>query len=294
MKYTRLITAGALAVGLCPLPVQAQVSRVFVSVNGNDLNDCLQPTSACRTLNGGIAKVDTNGEVIVIDTGSFAGANITKGVKINVPSGAIAFSASSVVVNAPAATVVVRGLTLKAFTPGSGNGIDIQAAAAVMIENCVIDGWSDGVRVQAGAGAVRVDVKDSTIRNNQHRGMEVVAPGALITVDQSRFERNDIGFRLSSNGNATLTRSLFAGHAGWGVGVNGTGAVSVARATIAGSVEGGFFVYGGGTGRISESVITGNGIGLENASGLLESFKDNLLRGNTSDSTGVITTVTRQ
>ncbi len=294
MKTIKLIAAGALVMGLFPVLAQAQVSRVFVSVNGNDGNDCLQPTSACRTLNGGIAKVDTNGEVIVIDTGSFAGANITKGVKINVPSGAIAFSASSVVVNAPAATVVVRGLTLKAFTPGSGNGIDIQAAAAVMIENCVIDGWSDGVRVQAGAGAVRVDVKDSTIRNNQHRGMEVVAPGALITVDQSRFERNDIGFRLSSNGNATLTRSLFAGHAGWGVGVNGTGAVSVARATIAGSVEGGFFVYGGGTGRISESVITGNGIGLENASGLLESFKDNLLRGNTSDSTGVITTVTRQ
>lgn len=294
MKYTELIAAGALVVGLWPGAAQAQVSRVFVSVNGNDLNDCLQPASACRTLNGGIAKVDTNGEVIVIDTGSFAGANITKGVKINVPSGAIAFSASSVVVNAPAATVVIRGLTLKAFTPGSGNGIDIQAAATVMIESCVVDGWEYGIRVQSGAGAVRVDVKDSTMRNNQEHGMEVNATGALVSVDQSRFERNFVGFRLTSNGKATITRSLFAGHAGWGAGVNGAGVVDASRSTFAGSVEGGFFVYGGGTGRVSESLITGNGIGLEQNSGLLESFKDNILRGNTSNSTGTITAVTRQ
>ncbi len=294
MKPIKLITTAGLVMGLWPVLAQAQVSRVFVSVNGNDGNDCLQPAAACRTLNGGIAKVDTNGEVIVIDTGSFAGANITKGVKINVPSGAIAFSGSSVVVNAPAATVVIRGLTLKAFTTGSGSGIDIQAAGSVLIENCVLDSWNIGINVQAAAGAVRVDVKDSTLRNNTNHGMEVKGAGSLVTVDQSRFERNSIGFRLTSNGKATVTRSLFAGHLGWGLGVNGPGTVDASRLTIAGSANGGFFVYGGGTGRTSESLITGNGIGLEHDSGTLESFKDNILRGNTSNSTGTITAVTRQ
>jgi Right handed beta helix region len=294
MKYIRLIAAGAVVAGLLPGRAQAQISRVFVSVSGNDLNDCLQPTSACRTLDGGIGKVDADGEVIVIDTGSFAGANITKGVKINVPSGVIAFSALSLVVNAPGETVVLHGLTLKAFTPGSGNGIDIQAAGRVAIENCVVDGWGDGIRVQTAAGAVRVDVKDTTLRNNASEGLAINGPGAVVTVDHSLFERNYIGFRLSSNGRGRITRSLFVDHSGWGAGVNGTGRLDASRSTFAGSVSGGFFVYGGGTGRVSGSLITGNGVGLENNNGVLESFLDNILRGNAENSTGTITSVSRQ
>lgn len=291
MKYTKLITAGALVAGLWPGLAQAQISRVFVSVNGNDLNDCLQPSSACRTLNGGIAKVDTNGEVIVIDTGSFAGANITKGVKINVPSGAIAFSASSVVVNAPAATVVIRGLTLKAFTVGSGKGIDIQNAAAVLIENCVIDGWQIGIDVVA--SNVRADVKDTTVRNSSFIGLFQHATGSLVTVDQSRFERSGDSGARSDNGTMSVTRSFFAGN-NWGVGANGpAGTVNVSRSTVSGNSNGGAFSFSGTT-RIAESIITANGVGLQHGSGTLESFKDNILQANTSNSSGTITTATRQ
>lgn len=292
MKYTKLITTGALVVGLWPALAEAQVSRVFVSVNGNDLNDCLQPTSACRTLNGGIAKVDTNGEVIVIDTGSFAGANITKGVKINVPSGAIAFSASSVVVNAPGATVVIRGLTLKAFTPGSGFGIDIQAAATVLVENCVLDGWVAGILV--GANGVRVDVKDTIMRNNSFDGMSVAANSALVTIDQSRLERN-LNFALQVYGTSkvTITRSFIAGNNA-GVGTRIAGAdMSVSRSTISGNTFSGGFSEGGAF-RVAESLIVGNGVGLNHISGTLESFQDNIVRGNTTNTSGTITAVTRQ
>jgi len=296
MKYTKLMTAGALVAGLCPAAAHAQVSRVFVSVNGNDLNDCLQPASACRTLNGGIAKVDTNGEVIVIDTGSFAGANITKGVKINVPSGTIAFSASSVVVNAPAATVVIRGLTLKAFTPGSGTGIDIQAAGTVLVENSVLDGWSNGIDVQAAAGAVRLDVKDSTFRNNSNDGLLVSATGAIVTVDQSRFERSGwVGLQVLGASTASVTRSFFASNL-YGVGTNHAGAVvNVTRSTVSGSGDWGAYANPGFL-RVAESLITGNNVGIQNGGGAttVESFKDNLVRGNTTNTSGTITTATRQ
>ena len=113
MKPSKLIAAATLCLGLSPAVVQAQVSRVFVSVNGNDANDCLQPATSCRTLNGGIAKVDPQGDVIVIDTGSFAGATVTKSVKIDVPSGAIAFSALSIVINAPGATAIEFNLQFR-------------------------------------------------------------------------------------------------------------------------------------------------------------------------------------
>ncbi len=294
MKATKLIVAASLALGLGALPAQAQISRVFVSVNGNDLNDCLQPGSACRTLNGGIAKVDTNGEVIVIDTGSFAGATITKGVKINVPSGAIAFSASSVVVNAPAATVVIRGLTLKAFTPGSGIGIDIQAAGTVLVENVVLDGWTSGIVVQSGAGAVKLDIKDSTMRNNSGAGVYVSGAGAAVSIDQSRFERNLIwGLQVDVAAKVSVSRSFFAGNLN-GIEAQVAGAVvDVSRSTISGSTHNGLLVQGGLI-RVAESLITGNETGLLRLSGTIESYLDNIVRGNTMNTSGTVTTVTRQ
>jgi hypothetical protein len=67
----------------------------------------LEHRHPCRTLNAGVSQVDPAGEVIVIDTGSFAGANITKAVRISVPAGVTAFSASPITVNAGASDVVV-------------------------------------------------------------------------------------------------------------------------------------------------------------------------------------------
>jgi hypothetical protein len=46
----------------------AQVSRVFVSVNGSDANACSNVSTPCRTFGGGIAQVDADGEVIVIES----------------------------------------------------------------------------------------------------------------------------------------------------------------------------------------------------------------------------------
>ena len=68
MKYLKI--AAIVALPLLAGTSEAQVSRVFVSTSGNDGNDCLQPATACRTLSGGIAKVDAHGEVIITQTGS--------------------------------------------------------------------------------------------------------------------------------------------------------------------------------------------------------------------------------
>ena len=296
MKPIHLCAFALLAAGLCPGAAQAQVSRVFVSVNGNDANDCLQPAAACRTLNAGIGKVDAQGEVIVIDTGSYAGATITKSVKINAPAGIVAFSATSILVNAPGATVVIRGLTIKALTQGSGVGINIQAAATVLVENCVIDGWGDGIRVQASAGALKLDIKDSTMRNNLFDGLSVFAGviGAAITVDQSRFERNlNVALQVEGPSKVSVTRSFFSGNNNAiGTGIAGA-VVDVSRSTISGSTNNGVQA-GAGTIRVAESLVTGNSVGLLQQGGTLESFKDNIVRGNTTDTVGTITMATRQ
>jgi hypothetical protein len=124
----------------------AQVARVFVSVTGNDANTCSNVATPCRTLAGGISQVDVDGEVIVLDSGSYAGGTIAKAVKINVPAGVVAFSGLPIVVNPGAGKVVVlRGLTIKAADVGSGNGIEHQTGT-LSIENTVVDGWNYGLQ----------------------------------------------------------------------------------------------------------------------------------------------------
>ncbi len=291
-RIMKKIILASLLVGVSALSSEAQIARVFVSVGGNDLNDCLQPATACRTLNGGILKVDTGGEVILVDTGSYAGATITKSVKINVPSGNVAFSGLSITVNAPSATVVLRGLTLKALTPGSGTGVNILAASAVFIENCVIDGWSVGLDMQV---AGELYIKDSTIRNNTSSGVRVIHASAIASADNSRFERNSTGFNLDL-GKGAAVRSLFANN-GFGVifnnGFQTTGTMTLDQCDVSNnSVTG--VALGGAILRVLNSTTTGNSEGWRQAGGTFESFGNNVLRGNTTNTTGTITTVAKQ
>src|SRR5207247_2223131 len=116
-----LVVASSLVVFGGAANTQAAASRVFVSVNGTDVGDCTNVNSPCRTLNFAIAAVDAGGEVIVVTTGSYGGATITKSVKIDVPNGVVAFSASPITINAGASdVVVVRGITLKSLLGGNG------------------------------------------------------------------------------------------------------------------------------------------------------------------------------
>src|SRR5205809_4452303 len=186
---TAVFAAAVFLAGLAP--AQAQIARVFVSVNGNDANPCESVATPCRTFAGGISRVDANGEVIVLDNGSYGGTTITKSVRINVPAGVVAFAAQSFFINVPGGVVVLRGLTLKAPTSGTA-AITYTAAAAVYLENCVIDGWQFGLHV-LGTGAFFV--KDSVFRNTISDGTRVAPPSAALIgeIDNSRFEKGDFG-----------------------------------------------------------------------------------------------------
>jgi hypothetical protein len=121
----------AIVISLFASVALAQVARVFVSASGNDGNVCSNVATPCRTFSGGILQVDAGGEVIVLDTGSYGGTTITKAVTINVPTGFVAFCAQPIVINAPGANVVLRGLTIDRV---SGNGIDVAAVGTLTIE----------------------------------------------------------------------------------------------------------------------------------------------------------------
>jgi len=285
-----LVGALVLSAGLS----EAQVHRTFVSVNGNDANTCLTPAAACRTINAAITQVDANGEVIITTTGSYSGAAITKAVRINAPSGIVAFAALPITINAPAANVVIRGFTIKAVTPGSGVGITVTDVGTLLLENMVVDGWGTGVEVNA-AGS-KFSVSNSTFRNNTDRaGIEFNA-AANASVVMSQFENNARGILIDTAVTATVTasRSSFTGSSGSGLSVfSGGGVFAADRCLIANNSNQGIFLGAGSVVRLSGSSITGNGTGVS-TTGTFETFGTSGIRGNTTNVSGTLTAVALQ
>jgi len=269
----------------------AQVHRTFVSVSGNDANDCLNPGSACRTINAAITKVDANGEVIIVTTGSYAGANITKAVRINAPTGIVAFAAIPVTINAGASDVVViRGFTVKALTPGVGTGFLINSAGQVTLERAVIDGWATGVSVAS--ANTTVVLSDSVVRNNT-TGLETTGAAAKVSILKTRFEKNTTGVNAQT-GTVAVARSTFSGNTTAGITQAGTVSTALDRCLVSNNGAG-ILVTGTGTMLLSNSLVWKNTTGVDVAGTATgESFGSSGIRGNTTNVTGTLTAVATQ
>jgi hypothetical protein len=283
-----------------------QVARVFVSANGNDANVCSNVGTPCRTFAGGITQVDDGGEVIVLDTGSYGGTTITKGVTLNVPPGVVAFAAQPFTINAPGKNVTLRGLTLKALTPGTGVAITFAAGSSLTIENSVINGWNDGVDFNA---AGKLVVRDSVVKNTSNKGI-VVQPAsgtAQATIVGSQFERNTFVALLSIQRATVYARDcVFTGNniaADASSYTSGLSAeIDVRNCLFSDNTFGPLAEAGSGglsVTRVSGCTIMGStsaGMRQLGAGSTLESYGDNDVRGNTNDTSGTITPIgsTRQ
>jgi hypothetical protein len=285
MPLRKPVAAALVSAALCGT-AHAQVSRVFVSVNGNDANVCSDVATPCRTLRGGIDQVDANGEVIVIASGSYAGGTIAKSVRINVASGIVAFSGLPIVVDPGAGgAVVLRGLTLKAATAGAGSAITHQSGA-LFVENSVIDGWYTGLISKA--GAEELFVKGSVFRNQSSTGL-IVQSGDTAIVDDSFFERNgETGVSIQA-GRLRVSHTVFSANISGGTVWNaGTEAV-FHGCKVTGNGTYGLRVKNGGVLRVSHSTITHNTYGLVNEGATLYSYGNNVVAESSVDLAGVIT-----
>jgi hypothetical protein len=270
-------------------------ARVFVSIGGNDLNLCANVATPCRTLDEGVSQVAHGGEVIVLTSGSYAGATITKSVKINAPSGIVAFSAAPVRVAAGASDVVVlRGLTLKALTPGTGTGVSFQGGAALFVESSVIDGWERGIAFETPG---QLFVTHTSVRGCASDAVRIAPQSgtARASISHSRLEGSagGCGLFLEAGATGTVTSSVLAGNAD-GVCVSGTGSEASVHGSLVAGSSGAGLLASGGTVRVSSSLVVGNATGLRNTGGLLETRGNSLVRGNAMDVDGAITTIPGQ
>ena len=214
----------------------AQATRTWVSGVGDDANPCSR-TAPCKTYAGAISKTAAGGEINVLDPGGFGGVTITKSISIESDgemAGVLVSGTNAIIVSAgPNDVVVLRGLTIEGLGTGL-NGIRFLSGAALHVEKCTINNFTQkGIDFEPNSAA-QLFVSDTIIRNSiaANAGGILVKPAvggsAKGSLDNVRLEKNAFGLRVEDNGNMTVSNSVSTGNLN-----NGSGAFSAtAAATI--------------------------------------------------------------
>ena len=168
---SRLTGAAVAALGAlaAATPVQAQLSRTFVSVvSGNDAHDCSR-AAPCRTFQVAHDRTTEQGEITVLDPGHYGAVTITRAISIinrgAGEAGVLPTDGSAITINAPAAAnIVLRGLTIEGAGFGGGTGISHRHGDGkyVRVASCAGNG-SRGRRHVREADARRCRARDSLV-----------------------------------------------------------------------------------------------------------------------------------
>lgn len=309
---------------LMPTSAFAQASRTWVSGVGDDANPCSR-TAPCKTFAGAISKTAAGGEISVLDPGGYGAVTITKSITINNSggeAGVLVSGTNGIVINAAATDrVTLRGLTIVGLGTGL-NGIRILSAGEVVVENCQIEGFrganpSNGIVFAPSTGTSRLAVHNSVINANGQKfggnaGVLIQPTGsafAVVDLDQVTLANNATGVIADSSltsGAAFLTvrDSQVVGSSFDGVlaqsAATGTLRVTLKDNTISnngfsGVTSAGVRADGAvATIRIHSNAITvnKNGVALTN-SGIIYSYGDNIISGNSTNGTFTSTQATQ-
>jgi len=298
----------ALSASLIPSRAEALANRVFVSArSGNNANACDNINTPCQTFAGAVVQLNPGGEAIVLDSGGYGPVTITQSLTIEAPPGVLAFihppAGDAITVNAGVSDVVVlRGLVLNGGG-GPGNGIIVNTAGTVYIENCVISGFSSitGSGIFVDVAGSKLFVKDTISRQN---GTGANFASGRASIDHCRFEGNLADGVLVQGADVTIRDSVSAGNGSHGFEVFAhlalqNGVLSVYECMSTNNGVDGFSAGNTGTGsviaRVANSSISENvALGLQNTGGSVTFFSlgNNFVEGNLLGATvGTITVV---
>jgi hypothetical protein len=292
-------------------------ARTFVATTGIDTNtssNCA-PTAPCRTFSAALSVTDSGGEVVVVNSGGYGPATITKSVSITAPDGVYAGvtvgSGNGFTIGTAGVSVALKGLTINGPGTGGSYGVFVVASGAVTltVDHCVISNFPSSGPAGAAinfiaSGVVRIG--NSLIRDN---GYGLSLEGASADIVNSQFFNNDIG--ISANApvsgaiaSVVVTDTVLSDSSIVAVDVTASGAssssqVSVVRSTLSNSQYGAYTAAtNGGVTRlsVSDSMVAGDAYGLyqyqdgvAGSSATLTSFGNNAFSSNVADETGIIT-----
>jgi parallel beta helix pectate lyase-like protein len=222
-------------VALIMISASHAAQRTFVSVAGVD-NPACSLSSPCRTFGTAVAATSSEGEVIVLDSGGYGPVTITQAVSIIAPPGVYAgisvFTGVGIAVNAPGASVVLRGLTINGQGGGSKAGINVTSAQVVHIERCTVTNLGDGISIDGtahayitdslmlrtagvfgGAASGDLNVSDTHIAN--HNGGEGIRVfGGALTLNRVEIDNSGTGVSVVpfSPAQVVIRDSAFTGN----------------------------------------------------------------------------------
>lgn len=309
MKTLALSAACAATALLCWSASEAHaIPRTFVASNGAGVA-CTR-AAPCATFQLAHDVTNANGEINCLDAGNFGPIIIIKSITIDCAGtvGSIGTSSTDPITISSAGTIVrLRNLTLEGFSNGF-IGINVLGAAAVFVENCVLDGFNHAISFLPGDSPnTKLVLSDSILRGSAVTGL-LIGPtpnpnsSPRATLDGVRLERNLTGIRVTGTfadgvSIVHLRNSVATGNVSDGIRVdaNHSNVLSVTadRTSVTLSAINGVSAAGAGTFVVlGRSTVMSNVNGLVTGSGgTILSYQNNHLTGNATDGTrsGVLT-----
>jgi hypothetical protein len=245
-------TTGCSATSPCP-----SLDFAHNTANTGDTILCLSPPTSFAVLITKTITIDCSGNRAPVRDSYTNGSNgAADGIVINIP------------VNPsgdPLRTVRLRGLSIDGannpafYTSGRflDRGIEIQSAAAVYIEDCVIENVAQqGIYDRRTGGQTKLFVKDTVISGNGGPGV-VASSGApgVIVLDNVSLLNNLYGLATAAGNNVTVKNSTISGNLQAGVEADGGAQVNVKGSVISNNNIG---VLVGGTVRLSDTDVQFN------------------------------------
>ncbi len=258
----RTVALAALAALALPGAAQAAADHTYVSGVGDDIN-ASGPTFCsrslpCKTFAGAISATNEGGVITPIDSAGYGAVTITKAITIDGGthhSSVLSSGTQGIIINAGADDdVTIRNVSINgagvggtASCPWSGtNGIRIQRARAVTIENTVIDHvLQAGVVIEntaANGANLLLSLRHVDITSACQNGLDLTPDPAFdvdATLDDVSVTSSVTGLKVSDRTDVVLSGATFfdtttpVSITGTGHVYDGGGNVSASPATIA-------------------------------------------------------------
>ena len=268
--------------------------RTFVASTGSDANPCSR-SAPCRTFGAALGQTAGGGEIVALDSGGYGAVTISQAVTIVAAPGIQASispsSGAAITVNAGASDVVVlRNLYLNA--QGADTGILYQSAAALHVEQLVINGFTNYGIIMSVATASDLYVADTIVRNSGVAiALASVSGIANVSIVRALLENNaDFGIWAFANARANVKDTIASGN---GYGFIASSSSAPVEINLEGCVASGntYGIYADSSSstatiRVSNCSVTGNSVGINpGTNGSILSRGNNTVEGNTTNET---------
>jgi hypothetical protein len=276
-----------------------------VSGLGNDAHapNCTR-AAPCRTFQVAHNSTLANGEITVLDAGSYGSVTINRAISIindgvGEAGALVSGGGTGITINAPAdAAVSLRGLTIKGLGPdwGGGNGIVFNTGKSLTVENCVIrnltgDTKGDGIEFWASAPS-SLAVSNTLVADNQNSAISIgiASSGVKVVLNRVELYNSSGGLMATAGGgaaaNVTVVDSVASGNnAGFALLSLSSGSANLVLVhSVVANNSTGVFASGANTRVvIGQSTVTGNTTAFTNLGATMRSFGDNYIDSNGSN-----------